>query len=95
MKSPPHLSQHRHSHTHSPLHMAMLLCALQMVRFAFPFVFIAAVFGVLSWILEPMPNLLRKNEFLRYRRELLYIASKLNYRSPAKEVGGAGRAGRV
>ena len=56
------------------------------MRYTFPFMFISALFFLLSWILEPMPNVLRKNEFLRYRRELLYITSKLNFRSPAKEV---------
>eukprot|EP00955_Chlamydomonas_euryale_P064276 358919-Chlamydomonas_euryale.AAC.1 len=53
----------------------------------FPFMFIAAVFWLIhTWVLDPLPNVLKRSEFLRYRRELLYVTSKLNFRSPAREV---------
>jgi cell division protease FtsH len=32
---------------------------------------------------------MQPQEFLRYRRELLHVASKLNFRSPARRVRGA------
>ena len=61
--------------------------------------FISALFWLLhTWVLDPMPNAFKRKEFLRYRRELLYVTSKLNFRSPAREVraliqGGRGHAG--
>jgi len=59
----------------------------QVLRYAFPFMFISAVFWLLhTWVLDPLPNAFKRQEFLRYRRELMYITSKLNFRSPAREV---------
>lgn len=53
--------------------------------------FISAVFWMLhTWLLDPMPNAFKRQEFLRYRRELMHVASKLNFRSPAREVCGRG-----
>ena len=57
------------------------------LRYTFPFMFISALFWLLhTWVLDPMPNAFKRKEFLRYRRELLYVTSKLNFRSPAREV---------
>lgn len=59
----------------------------QIIRYTAPFMFISAVFWLLhTWLLDPMPNQFRRQEFLRYRRELMHVASKLNFRSPAREV---------
>jgi cell division protease FtsH len=53
-----------------------------------PFVLISFVFWVLhTWILDPIPNKFRRREFIRYRREILHVGSKLNFRSPARQVG--------
>ncbi len=61
----------------------------QLLRYTFPFMFISAVFWLLhTWLLDPMPNGFKRQEFLRYRREMMHVASKLNFRSPAREVGG-------
>ena len=61
----------------------------QVLRYAFPFMFISACFWLLhTWILDPMPNAFRRREFLRFRREMMHVASKLNFRSPARQVGG-------
>lgn len=59
----------------------------QLLRYTAPFMFISAIFWLLhTWLLDPMPNAFRRQEFLRYRRELMHVASKLNFRSPAREV---------
>lgn len=55
--------------------------AIQVVRYTFPFVFISALFWFLhTWVLDPIPNQFRRREFLRYRREILFVGSKLNFR---------------
>ncbi|KAG1666581.1 hypothetical protein FOA52_000548 [Chlamydomonas sp. UWO 241] len=60
---------------------------VQLLRITFPFMFISFIFWIIhTWVLDPMPNVLKRSEFLRYRRELLYVTSKLNFRSPAREV---------
>lgn len=60
---------------------------IQVLRYNMPFVFISAVFWVLhTWILDPIPNKFRRREFIRYRREILHVGSKLNFRSPARQV---------
>lgn len=57
----------------------------QVLRYTFPFMFISAVFWLLhTWLLDPMPNGFRRQEFLRYRRELMHVASKLNFRWVAR-----------
>jgi len=59
----------------------------QVVRYTLPFMFITTIFWLLhTWLLDPMPNAFKRQEFLRYRRELMHVASKLNFRSPAREV---------
>jgi len=59
----------------------------QLMRYTFPFMFMSAVFWLLhTWLLDPMPNAFKRKEFIRYRRELMHVASKLNFRSPAREV---------
>lgn len=85
-----HLTDHgvaietRGSSEEARLHQALIV---QVARYTFPFMFISGLFWLLhTWILDPLPNAFRRKEFLRYRRELLYIASKLNFRSPAREV---------
>jgi len=48
-----------------------------------PFVVISAVFWFLhTWILDPVPNQFRRREFIRDRREILHVGTKLNFRSP-------------
>ncbi|KAI8464373.1 MAG: hypothetical protein J3K34DRAFT_526266 [Monoraphidium minutum] len=60
---------------------------IQIARYTMPFVFISAVFWLLhTWILDPIPNKFRRREFIRYRREILHVGSKLNFRSPARQV---------
>ncbi|KAG2495020.1 hypothetical protein HYH03_006952 [Edaphochlamys debaryana] len=60
---------------------------VQVLRYTVPFMVISTVFWVLhTWILDPMPNKFRRQEFIRYRREMLHVASKLNFRTPAREV---------
>lgn len=55
--------------------------AVQVLRYTFPFVFISALFWFLhTWVLDPVPNQFRRREFLRYRREVLFVGSKLNFR---------------
>jgi len=59
----------------------------QFHTYMLPFLALSAVYW--AWhgaVLDPMPNAFRRKEFLRYRREMLYVASKLNFRSPAREV---------
>jgi cell division protease FtsH len=52
-----------------------------------PFVVISALFWLLhTWILDPVPNQFRRREFIRYRREILHVGTKLNFRSPARQV---------
>jgi cell division protease FtsH len=52
-----------------------------------PFVVISAIFWLLhTWILDPVPNQFRRREFIRYRREILHVGTKLNFRSPARQV---------
>ncbi len=59
----------------------------QMLRYTVPFMVISGVFWLLhTWILDPMPNKFKRQEFIRYRREMLHVASKLNFRTPAREV---------
>lgn len=64
-----------------------------------PFVMISAIFWLLhTWILDPVPNQFRRREFIRYRREILHVGTKLNFRSPARQVmlcfgGGLGVQG--
>lgn len=59
----------------------------QLLRYTAPFLFISGLFWLLhTALLDPMPNAFRRQEFLRYRRELMHVASKLNFRSPAREV---------
>lgn len=58
-----------------------------MLRYTVPFMVISGVFWLLhTWILDPMPNKFKRQEFIRYRREMLHVASKLNFRTPAREV---------
>ncbi|MEW5306932.1 MAG: hypothetical protein WDW36_009362 [Sanguina aurantia] len=60
---------------------------IQVMRYTFPFLFISGVFWLLhTWLLDPMPNSFRRQEFVKYRREILMVASKLNFRSPARTV---------
>ncbi|GLC69378.1 ATP-dependent zinc metalloprotease FTSH 1 [Pleodorina starrii] len=60
---------------------------IQMLRYTAPFLVISGLFWVLhSWLLDPVPNKFRRQEFIRYRREMLHVASKLNFRTPAREV---------
>jgi hypothetical protein len=75
------------SSSHPPPHTHTLLSALpcfprtQLLRYTAPFMFISGVFWLLhTWLLDPMPNSFRRQEFLRYRRELMHVASKLNFR---------------
>jgi hypothetical protein len=66
-------------------HVASL--ALQIARYTMPFVVISAIFWLLhTWILDPVPNKFRRREFIRYRREILHVGTKLNFRSPARQV---------
>lgn len=59
------------------------------MRYLFPFMLLSMAFWALhSMVLDPMPNAFKRQEFIRYRREMLYITSKLNFRSPAREVSG-------
>jgi hypothetical protein len=52
-----------------------------------PFVVISAVFWALhTAVLDPVPNAFRRREFIRYRREILHVGSKLNFRSPARQA---------
>jgi cell division protease FtsH len=61
---------------------------LQIARYTMPFVVISALFWLLhTWILDPVPNQFRRREFIRYRREILHVGTKLNFRSPARQVG--------
>jgi cell division protease FtsH len=56
-------------------------------RYAFPFIFISWVFWLLhTFVLDPIPNRFRRREFVRYRREILHVGTKLNFRSPARQV---------
>lgn len=58
-----------------------------------PFVVISAIFWLLhTWILDPVPNQFRRREFIRYRREILHVGTKLNFRSPARQVREASDA---
>lgn len=49
--------------------LAVRCCpSAQVLRYTFPFMFIAAVFWLLhTWILDPLPNQFRRREFIRYR----------------------------
>lgn len=70
----------------------ILPCALiQIARYTMPFVAISAIFWLLhTWILDPVPNKFRRREFIRYRREILHVGTKLNFRSPARQVSKMG-----
>uniref|UniRef100_A0A383VS33 AAA+ ATPase domain-containing protein n=1 Tax=Tetradesmus obliquus TaxID=3088 RepID=A0A383VS33_TETOB len=60
---------------------------IQIARYTMPFVAISAIFWLLhTWILDPVPNKFRRREFIRYRREILHVGTKLNFRSPARQV---------
>eukprot|EP00877_Chromochloris_zofingiensis_P008651 jgi/Chrzof1/4039/Cz13g18040.t1 len=60
---------------------------IQVARYTFPFVMISALFWLIhTWILDPLPNKFRRREFIRYRREILHVGTKLNFRSPARQV---------
>ncbi|KXZ53715.1 hypothetical protein GPECTOR_6g632 [Gonium pectorale] len=60
---------------------------IQILRYTVPFMVISGLFWILhTWIMDPMPNKFRRQEFIRYRREMLHVASKLNFRTPAREV---------
>ncbi|KAG2437047.1 hypothetical protein HYH02_011309 [Chlamydomonas schloesseri] len=60
---------------------------VQMLRYTVPFMVISGLFWMIhTWILDPLPNKFRRQEFIRYRREMLHVASKLNFRTPAREV---------
>ncbi|GLI67098.1 hypothetical protein VaNZ11_011303 [Volvox africanus] len=60
---------------------------IQILRYTVPFMVISGLFWILhTWILDPVPNKFRRQEFIRYRREMLHVASKLNFRTPAREV---------
>eukprot|EP00878_Enallax_costatus_P001473 GHUV01001624.1.p1 GENE.GHUV01001624.1~~GHUV01001624.1.p1 ORF type:complete len:977 (+),score=283.07 GHUV01001624.1:432-2933(+) len=66
------------------IHRAFLI---QIARYTMPFVIISAIFWLLhTWILDPVPNKFRRREFIRYRREILHVGTKLNFRSPARQV---------
>jgi cell division protease FtsH len=70
------------------IHRAFLI---QLSRYTLPFVVISALFWLLhTWILDPVPNQFRRREFIRYRREILHVSSKLNFRTPARQVGVEG-----
>ncbi|KAG1670583.1 hypothetical protein FOA52_012156 [Chlamydomonas sp. UWO 241] len=59
----------------------------QFRTYLLPFLFLSAAYW--AWhtgVIQPMPNAFRRKEFLRYRREQLVVASKLNFRSPMREV---------
>jgi hypothetical protein len=71
----------------SPDTAAVRAYALQIARYTMPFVVISAIFWLLhTWILDPVPNKFRRREFIRYRREILHVGTKLNFRSPARQV---------
>jgi cell division protease FtsH len=56
-------------------------------RYAFPFIFLSWIFWVLhTYVLDPIPNRFRRREFVRYRREILHVGTRLNFRSPARQV---------
>ncbi|GIL84930.1 hypothetical protein Vretimale_9765 [Volvox reticuliferus] len=60
---------------------------IQTLRYTVPFMVISGLFWILhTWILDPVPNKFRRQEFIRYRREMLHVASKLNFRTPAREI---------
>jgi cell division protease FtsH len=60
---------------------------IQIARYTMPFVVISMLFWLLhTWILDPVPNQFRRREFIRYRREILHVGTKLNFRSPARQV---------
>ncbi|GFH26835.1 AAA domain-containing protein, partial [Haematococcus lacustris] len=67
---------------------------IQILRFTAPFMFITALFWLLhTWLLDPLPDAFSPRQMLRHRRELMLVASKLSFRSPAKEVRPADAEG--
>lgn len=61
--------------------------AVQVSRYALPFFIISALFWLLhTAVLDPAPNAFKRQEYIRHRRETLYITAKLNFRSPVREV---------